>query len=593
MRALLVLALLAAGCACDHGPPVPFGLEGQRADVVAADPARPATSTPSTELRDWAEGAAVTVADAPLTIEGVSIRATLAADLDADGDTDALAIALAPEGPALFTAIRNGATFDPATPIALSSLPVADATCTWARTAFVAAAREAAAASFVRVCAAVETNFVVALRVDSRPRVLETFTFDGVESATATLADRDGDGHEDLVLALRVADAPDGAASAELVYFDRPAGLSRDTSQPEASLAAVAAYERPVARRHPDRIAANARRTIALRDALCGPAAHVTVGSTRGIPCGASLALGHAYVVLAADAAHRADALTALDALAALDRSDVTVRDVDRTIAQNAVGGMSGVLTPPAHDGPEARAISTTHEQRLSSLAFTDEDHVVIRGPGTLVTLSTSETTTDLSAIETSLRDPSGRFTVTELRPTCHGPELVIVASTTDPLATPESTRRTIPTSAAAAPCTGESGAPALVVDGLHVLGWAPQGILLARGTSLTLVPLDVEARPAGDPQALALDALPPAPIAGGHATRDASAWSIATPLGVLVLRRVEQDARLVRPIGFGHADGTPLDVAVSPTGGRIAWIEGGHLRWAELSEIAPAPVTP
>lgn len=596
MRAVLVLALLGIGCSCDPGPPVPFGLEGQRGDVVSGEAVVPPTPTPSAETQEWPEGAAVSIGGAPLAVEGASIRSTLAIDLDADGDTDAIAVALTPTGPALFTAIHGATTFDAPSPIALA-IPAADPSCTWPRIAFVAAAREATVAALSSRCGTVGSTLMVALRLDARPRVLETFTFttDAFENASVSLSDRDGDGHDDVVLSLQVPTAADGPGVAELVYFDRPAGLSRDTAQPEASLASTAGFERPVVRRHPDRLAANARRTIALHAALCGPTAQVSIGAARGIACGASLALGHAFVALTAASAHAGDALTALESFGALDRADVTVRDADRTIARDAITGMSGVISPPAHDGPEAHAISTTAEQRLSTLAFVDEDHVWLRGRGEVVTLSTGEVLPQPAASETSLRDPSGRFTLVELRGACSGAELAIEAGVglVDTVLSP---RRTVPVQpTSAAPCTGESGQRALAVDGLRVLGWAPQGILLARRTSLTLVPLDVEARPAGDPSVLGLDAPPPAPIAPGHATADASAWAIATPLGIVVFRRAEQDARLVRPTGFTSAEGTSEDVAISPSAERIAWLEGGHLRWAALGEIASpaAPAAP
>src|SRR5262249_50822856 len=56
----------------------------------------------------------------------------------------------------------------------------------------------------------------------------------------ADSSDRDGDGREDVKVVLTLI-GPEGAkASAALAYVDRAAGVSRDASEPRASLAAAA-----------------------------------------------------------------------------------------------------------------------------------------------------------------------------------------------------------------------------------------------------------------------------------------------------------------------------------------------------------------
>jgi len=59
--------------------------------------------------------------------------------------------------------------------------------------------------------------------------------------------------------------------------------------------------------------------------------------------------------------------------------------------------------------------------------------------------------------------------------------------------------------------------------------------------------------------------------------------------VGIALYRRGQTPA-LVVPTGFDHADGIAVDVAVSPSATRLAWIAAGRLHWVDLSAPAPPP---
>ncbi|HSN96710.1 MAG TPA: hypothetical protein VLS89_00385, partial [Candidatus Nanopelagicales bacterium] len=87
-------------------------------------------------------------------------------------------------------------------------------------------------------------------------------------------ADRDGDGREDLAVAFALAEAAADAApaprvSAPLWFLDRPAGLSRDASQPAAALRTLAEALLTGAKRDAAGIAARAGAIRRLHRMLC------------------------------------------------------------------------------------------------------------------------------------------------------------------------------------------------------------------------------------------------------------------------------------------------------------------------------------
>jgi hypothetical protein len=114
---------------------------------------------------------------------------------------------------------------------------------------------------------------------------------------------------------------------------------------------------------------------------------------------------------------------------------------------------------------------------------------------------------------------------------------------------------------------------------GYRVVGWAPQGVVAVRGGETRVVPLTVDGRPAGEPQRLDDGDPTPAPILGGAATADGSAYALATDHGIAVHRRGSPpETRLLRPDGFRAAGISPDDVVVSPDLTRVAFVREGRV---------------
>lgn len=594
--------LLVAACGDDE-PAVPFGLDPHPPPSSSAPPT---TVVEGDVAAEWADGSQALVDESPVVIEGAQIRATLARDVDGDGDRDVLVLATSPDGALTFSlATRSEAGLAFTAPVAAA--PACGASVIGAAR-WAGLSSETAAARIERTCAggASEQRVVVVRAGASGLRTLTTLVLAPQAGETMTVRgeDRDGDTHADVVVHLSLHDPSGESADVDLAWLDRAAGLSRDTAEPEAAATTHANEARTALRRHPDRALAAARTAILVHDALCGPRARLAVDDDRGLACPPSAALGRALSVAASAHARLGDLDDALAAITELSRADAVARDTERASAREAVGAMSGVLHPEPHDAGEAHAVDGGERPRLSSLAFLDEDRILVRGDGArIVTLSTGASAPTLDE-GTALRDAEGQHAIAEIERSCEGYVLVTRPIFGD-LASPSDAHEDA-LIVAAPPPAGAACAPALdslarprslsALDrqddgGYRVLGWAPQGALLAREGELVLVPLDVAGAPVGQAHVLAADEPAPAPIAPGHATSDASAWAFATPMG-LVLHRRGQPATLVAPAGFDRVDGGTFDVAVSPSATRLAWIVRGRLTWVDLAAPPAPPVT-
>jgi hypothetical protein len=187
------------------------------------------------------------------------------------------------------------------------------------------------------------------------------------------------------------------------------------------------------------------------------------------------------------------------------------------------------------------------------------------------------------------VRDPSGRFVVVDVHRTCAGYALGVAAAANVVEGVLVGRYHAEPLVAAAPPPPGarcgpgdaERGARAIPesarfdAGGHLVLGWAPQGVVVARGGAVRVVPLDEEARPAGDAAELPAGTPAPAPLPSGAATPDGQLYAVATPFGVLVHDVVARRASLLRPQGWAAAAGDATDAALSPDGRRVAVVKG------------------
>jgi hypothetical protein len=576
--ALLGLSLLA----CGEHEPVPFGLGRTEAPAPPETP-ETAVPLPRMEIAEWGDHLTVVDIDGARWDAGASeIRATLARDLDGDGDLDALALTATPAGAPttiqLALGTRDGAAFagrpigDPipltegCTPHELNFEPLESALVA-GEIELSCPNRNGGPRELVRVV----------IELVALPRVLERFRWRGSEGEglALTAIDRDEDGHADLVVEAFV-----GTARASLVYRSTAAGLSREGDAPEPEVAALADEARAEVRRHPDQALATAERALSLWEALCRESERprFAAGGTEGIACGSSVGAARARAVVVAAHARLGHIVPALSLEQTLAPLDAHLRDAERRLVSEALASL------PA----EAPAIRTSVDAsplpgavRRSTLAFLDEAHVlVLSGEPRHVGLDDA-TTVPASTIDGNVVDPAGQLQLFAIERRCEGTVVVVGPRGAPPLEprTPLVEPRPAPIGV---PCPALTAALRADASGFVALGWAPQGILLARLDELWVVPLDVTGASAGPAAALAEGAPAPAPVLAGAALPDVSAYALATAHGILLVERgAAPSAVLVRPEGFAH-EGTAVDVAVSPSHRRLAWLSGGHLVWIE-----------
>ncbi len=314
--ALFCLGGCARSCKNDH-PYVPYAV-GDSPSVTAADAGAP----PPVAL---AIDAGVIAAEPSLaappnattwTVEGLTLRApegkellfAIVRDLDGDGTKDAIAIARAPapkdepHGAGAAEVVAYVGDHAPRT-IIVAPDPRAEPGCTpvarlervGPRSAFVEVGATCARGASARAL------FVVRLSRD--PSVaLEAQVADppGAPKLTVDVdgADRDGDGIDDVAFRVTIEGGappfePGPKLGARLAWFDRPAGLSRDPDEPEASLRAIAAQASARAAKAKDapQVRPIVEQMRALYRAMCqeGGTPRITKGRAgTPIPCSAT-----------------------------------------------------------------------------------------------------------------------------------------------------------------------------------------------------------------------------------------------------------------------------------------------------------------
>ncbi|MBN8612255.1 MAG: hypothetical protein J0L92_16795, partial [Deltaproteobacteria bacterium] len=524
----LALATL-AGCTCGSDAAVPFHRGGE----PALRPVDPAASLAPLEAATYPDGTRVASFDeTPVRIDDGAFRASGLFDFDRDGDRDAVLVILGAAGAAARVVYveRRGDTLAPM--VALASRADFALEGGGARVACTPSSASVTPLSSSLVLVGIEsqcedesaprltTSWV--LTADERPRALEVFELAGRaegEGLSFAAHDRDHDDHDDLEVEVRIA-TPSTPVTTTLTWMSRAAGLAREGDQPEPTLATLATQARDHVRRNPDEAIIAADRAIALRDALCRDAerARFYLSGARGMPCGTSAAIGRAYAIRAAALARRmregappseGNALAeALAAYVQLDHHGVSIREGDRALVREAWARVASVAPAQlvVHHGPEAEPVAA-RGPRLSTLAFLDEDRLLVRGPSPRVfRIQGDGLVADGSEGgdgEARLLDPDRARELVAIERSCEG-TVIVLAPASGIVDAVTGDRREIliaPRPApAAAQCPTMPEGHRADADGFVALGWAPSGIVLARGTALTFVPLDASAAPAGAP---------------------------------------------------------------------------------------------
>jgi hypothetical protein len=151
--------------------------------------------------------------------------------------------------------------------------------------------------------------------------------------------DRDGDGRGDLSATITLSGAPrpfpaGGSAAATLAYFDRPAGLSRDPSEPEASLRALGAGLVSEGRKRTTapKVAAAALAARRLKALLCDEGRQLVTTSAGPARCGDAKVVDDAAMAETEAALNLGDPLAAI---AALGRVEGRRKDLEALVAKS------------------------------------------------------------------------------------------------------------------------------------------------------------------------------------------------------------------------------------------------------------------
>jgi len=588
LAALLALSACERSCKGDH-PYVPYAIgdgatpsvDGGAAVVVppAADAGDELAVPPGTARIALGAGSI----DAP---EGRVFARVLARDLDGDGAPDAIAFvrpaAMAtPETDALllFRGSRPGA------PEVLhaggEALP--DPSCSPTERIQVVGARSVVAEASV-VCAGHHAF--------SLPRSLTVVSADrsGLRKKVAarvvdppgaprlalavTAPDRDGDGIDDLVVKVSLEPASPRSLSLTVSFLDRPAGLSRDADEPEASIRAIAqlATARAGKPKEGPSVTPTVAELHALVRAVCedggGPRLVIEGASIR---CGGSAALEEAEVAEIKALAAYGDPLRAAAALARLGRPPASrtpkrIAEAEQLLALaapeqrasvRAIGAAPDVLSGPA----------------WSPLAFDASGKLLVLGKQGVVRVDPQtgdeSEATDVSPWKLPVVSPDGKSRLLEVYDACDG---VALRGTFAPMGAGDARDFVLPVAPPLAARCSRKGEPMPVTP----IAWGPRGLELLAAGEPVLVPTggsvgELGPRVVAGPYQL-----------GAPRSPQGKLLALATPRGVLVRG---DKARTFRPRELDGRYGELSACVPSEDGQRVACLKGARVVVLSASE--------
>jgi hypothetical protein len=516
------------------------------------------------------------------------VRALLAHDLDVDGDRDVIALSHDTERRLrLSVSMRDGASYQAASDVAGFVVP-GDESCVVHEAQLAALSGDKAVLAIALSCGdpqRVLPASLTLLSLEAPPRIYERFEVLGDAETSPLLqkaeaSDADGDGHADFLLqVVKRGDSDDEAL--KLAWLDRASGLSRDMREPEATFAAWASAAQSQLAKAPEQAAAAAERVLFYERSLCrerGEAALLISGSA-GIACGQSKAATGALATLVLARCRLQQVPGAIRAYGELARRSVAPdkRTLERVLT--ALGNLPRASGISLREGPRVEAPARPR-LTLPSARFSDDDHLLLkRATPVAYDLSRSEEAPPATPLDVLLRDPSGQLLVSDIERDACGADHLRVERAPKPEAVYVS--GALVSSPALLPSTGrpackQAGNKAHVESGFQVLGWAPQGVVLARGAEVWVVPLDLQGQPAGEPFALPEQAPLPAPLPSGAGSSDGARYAELSPAGVLVFSRSSAAPELWRPDGYSAIAASAQQVAISPSGRRVAVVANG-----------------
>jgi hypothetical protein len=414
-----------------------------------------------------------------------------------------------------------------------------------------------------------------------------------------TGVDQDHDGYPDVHADAELSTGGE-ALHVPLAWLNRPSGLSRERAEPETTLATLAEQAYQQAQSDPVAALPLAERVLAVHAALCQESggARLLVDESVGLTCGASAAAGRAAVVQTLALAKKQQLMPALAARARLDSPAYKVAPADRERVLAAMGTIRGQTSFTWQRGP-ALSTPSAPRVRLPALAFSAEEQLILRGA-----LAQSYDLRTRSAAPTSapqgvvMSHPNGHYAVVDLLADCDGRYLRVVpagaivsgyvAATSGKDVSLGEGHENLPGCSARARRSDTSGSV--------VLGLSAEGAIVVQGMTVRVVPLDAQGGGAGPVRTLSGRDPVPALLAPGALSSDGRRHAVVTSEGVaLVERGVSPSTTLVR--SPASCTGRISDVALSPSGQRIAMLCNGTVYWAEptaaTSASALTPNTP
>lgn len=543
VTAALASAAWLVGCkSCrNERPYVPYAIDEDGGDTSkGAGDAAPESG----EAREAGVGAVpVSPGATSLSVAGLELSAprdrvflaALTHDVDGDGADDVLAIvgAAPPKGDAEIVLYRSRAPADPAVLVTRPAGELARG-CSLTHALSRVGRATAHAEIGVRCATSRADREVWALRLDRAGRVVFHATLlDPPRAAAFDLSlearDVDGDGSDDLTVTASLAEPPapletGPKLSARYVFLDRPAGLSREASEPLASLSAL---EKGASARRaaevPAAIAAG-RQARALVRAVCGEPAtrRLKLLVPADVRCDASKVLEALAVAEVRARALSGDALRAFGA-------EVRARTHGELSAEalSTLGAALDRVAPP-RAAESVRALGTAVEARppthprWAPIAFEPSGALLVSGEEGVVRYSAGVPTpaTDVTPWPREVLSEDGRRRLLEGYDACDGGGLhaTLAASADGDIADvllPVAGRRTR--------CTSR-GEPVPVVP----LAWDASGLsALFEGEPVRIAP---------DGQARTLPGVSGAASPkGSPRSPDGQSIALATPRGVLV----------------------------------------------------------